>query len=420
MRIQSIFIICTLFLSSISYSQTKKRVLFLGNSYTSVNNLPQMVADVALSTSDTLVFDSNAPGGNTLQQHSVNPVSLNKIYVGNWDYVVLQEQSQLPSFPLSQVQSDVFPYAKNLNDTIKKYNACAETMFYMTWGKKNGDASNCVSWPPVCTYQGMDSLLYERYMTMATDNNAVVSPVGAARNYIRANFPGIELYVGDESHPTVAGSYVAACCFYSVIFRKSPLLISNDYGLLTVDALNIRNAVKTIVYDSLSNWFIGKYDPIAGFTQSVVATNTLSFANQSISATTYHWDFGDGTSSSLENPTHTYANPGSYQVSLIASHCSHSDTLEMTINEQTMGIKENGLTGKLVEVYPNPSKDKLTILSPDIKEVILFSLTGQKMNCTLHQDGKTNTLDLSTISAGTYLLVITTSEGVFNQRIVKD
>lgn len=72
----------------------------------------------------------------------------------------------------------------------------------------------------MCTYAGMDSLLHLRYMMMAEDNHAVVSPVGAVWNYIRANFPLIELYSPDESHPSVAGSYAAACCFYTSIFRK--------------------------------------------------------------------------------------------------------------------------------------------------------------------------------------------------------
>ena len=49
----------------------------------------------------------------------------------------------------------------------------------MTWGRENGDQSNCQSWPPVCTYEGMDDLLRERYMIMANDNNALVAPVGA-------------------------------------------------------------------------------------------------------------------------------------------------------------------------------------------------------------------------------------------------
>ncbi len=140
-------------------AQTTKRVLFLGNSYTNVNNLPQMLADVASSVGDVVTFDSNTPGGYTLQGHSTNASSLSKIAIGNWDYVVLQEQSQLPSFSNTQVANSVFPYAHYLDSLINAQNPCAETAFYMTWGRKNGDASNCTSWPPVCTYAGMDSLL---------------------------------------------------------------------------------------------------------------------------------------------------------------------------------------------------------------------------------------------------------------------
>ena len=223
---------------------TTQRALFLGNSYTGVNNLPQMVADAAASAGDNLVFDSHTPGGQTLQAHSTNATSLAKIALGSWDFVVLQEQSQLPSFPLGQVQTDVFPYAQLLNGLILEANPCAETVFYMTWGRENGDAGNCASWPPVCTYNGMDSLLNLRYRMMAADNDAILSPVGAVWHYLRENHPAIDLYQADESHPSVAGTYAAACCFYAALFRKDPTAITYDAGLPAADAANIRAAAQ--------------------------------------------------------------------------------------------------------------------------------------------------------------------------------
>jgi len=56
-------------------AQTKE-VLFLGNSYTGVNNLPQLIADVALSAGDTLIHDKNTPGGYTLEAHTTNATTL--------------------------------------------------------------------------------------------------------------------------------------------------------------------------------------------------------------------------------------------------------------------------------------------------------------------------------------------------------
>ncbi len=152
-----------------------QRVLFHGNSYTNVNNLPQITADIANSHGDTLIFDSNTPGGYIQQSHSTNQTTLNKIMAGPWDFVVLQEQSQLPSLPINQVEEQVFPYARRYLDCIiNEHSPCNETMFYMTWGRKNGNIFNCDWWPPVCTYQGMDNLLRLRHIIMTDNNDAVV------------------------------------------------------------------------------------------------------------------------------------------------------------------------------------------------------------------------------------------------------
>ena len=226
------------------------RVLFLGNSYTDVNDLPQIISNIASSNGDSLSYLSYAPGGYTLQNHSTDPVSVSLINQGNWDFVVLQEQSQLPSFPLGQVQISVYPYARFLDSLITSNNPCAETIFYMTWGREFGDASNCSSWPPVCTYEGMDSLLRLRYLEMAFNNNSIVSPVGAVWNHIRQNYPTIQLYQIDESHPSNEGSYAAACCFYASIFRKDPTTVTYDFGIHPPNGAWIRQAAKDVVFNN--------------------------------------------------------------------------------------------------------------------------------------------------------------------------
>src|SRR6056297_3672970 len=117
MRIYSIIAFCLL-LSFTLFGQ-EKTALFLGNSYTYSNGgVPQMTGEIAASLNDTLITDQNTPGGYTLQQHSENATSLSKIAAQNWDFVVLQEQSQMPSFPPAQVEADVYPYAEILCDSI--------------------------------------------------------------------------------------------------------------------------------------------------------------------------------------------------------------------------------------------------------------------------------------------------------------
>lgn len=304
--------------ANLLHAQT--RVLFIGNSYTAVNNLPQLTADCALSIGFAgfpMEIASSTPGGTTFQVHTTNTTSQSLINQGNWDYVVLQEQSQLPSFPDAQVAVECFPFAATLNEQILAADSCTETIFYMTWGRQNGDASNCASWPPVCTYEGMDSLLNLRYRQMAIDNDAILSPVGAVWKYIRTNYPEINLYAADGSHPSLEGTYAAACSMVSVIFRTDPTLITYSSTLDPVVAEKIRFAAQAVVFNNLMEWHVGEYDPAVLVNTSSNGL-TLQLDNQSASSWNFTWDFGDGNTSTDFSPQHTYENAGVYSLSYSA------------------------------------------------------------------------------------------------------
>ncbi len=402
----------------------KYNVLFLGNSYTYVNNLPLVTASAAASVGDSLVYDSNTIGGYTLEQHSQDATSLSKIAVGNWDYVVLQEQSQLPSFPIEQVDTQVFPYAKILDSTIHHDNSCGRTMFYMTWGREYGDTSNCPTWPPVCTYQGMDSMLYLRYMMMADSNNAVVSPVGAVRRYIIDNYPSIQLYQADQSHPTPAGTYAAACCFYTAIFKRDPTLITYNFSLADTDAAHIRTAAKVIVYDSLLKWHIGQYSPVASASYSVTGTQ-VTFANTSTNATTYTWSFGDGQTSTLSGPVHNYGGMGIYTVTMVAINCGKSDTAFMTVNLFPAGIVGQFTAADNFVVFPNPAYGSLYISSPVFSgqsyEIHISNLLGQMVFAATSNLSRNQEIDISGLSKGLYLIsVMERGQVLFRSKFLKN
>ena len=97
------------------------------------------------------------------------------------------------------------------------------------------------------------------------------------------------------------------------------------------------------VKDSITHTFNVVNDPIAAFTASPLSAcedvNVISFTNSSSNAATYTWDFGDGSSSTLANPTHTYIDPGVYNVKLIATSTYGCQNIEIkssyiTINAQ--------------------------------------------------------------------------------------
>ena len=335
----------------------RKRVLFVGNSYTEVNNLPNLVQRVAESAGDALEYESNTPGGCTFAQHCTNR-SMSLIQQGGWDVVVLQEQSQLPSFPQSQVEVEVFPYAQQLVQAVYNNNPDGEAMFYMTWGRKNGDQRNAPYFPVLGSYEGMDSMLYERYMYMARQYDASLCPVGRVWRYLRANNPEIELYQPDESHPSLAGSYAAACAFYTLIFHRSPQYITYQPEIEAAEAVTIREAVHHVVFDTLSFWLRQTTD------------------------TTHH----DTT-----------------QVDTTQTDTTQIDTTQVGI-QGTYG----SIINSQFSIYPNPTTDQVTVLlpQPSVKYyAMLCDLKGRSIR-TMPLSGEQTAISLSDLPKGVYLLTV--------------
>lgn len=242
-----------------TFAQTeKKTILFIGNSYTYYNELPQLCTSIAASMGDVLVMEQSTFGGYKLEQHVSKDHTLEKIKQGmpdynnkktrlDYNYVVLQEHSQYPSENREHIVAHTFPAINFLDSMIKAYNPSAQLIFYETWGRKNGDKSRCEVLPAVCTYAGMDSVTTNTYHMLAKRYSAMLSPVGEVWNNIRANYPNIELYNEDESHPSIAGSYASACTFYALIFGKDPRKIQYDYLLPFDEAYAIKQAVYEVM-----------------------------------------------------------------------------------------------------------------------------------------------------------------------------
>ncbi len=396
-----------------------KNVLFLGNSYTYVNNLPNTLELLANSFGDSLTHDQNTPGGQNMQGHSTNATSLGKIAVGGWDFVAIQSQSQEPSFSPSQVATDVYPYAAIICDSIRAADQCVEPLFFMTWGRKNGDASNCPFYPPICTYDGMQNRLRESYLEMAHDNDASVSPVGAVWKQVRDSLPALELYSPDESHPSVAGTYVAACTFYAAIWRKSPIGSSYLSTLSAADARAIQVLAERVVLDSISTWRIGHNDVVADWSISQLSGLTFELVSSTNNSTSISWDFGDGNIGTGDTVLHSYLSAGVFQVQMIASNGCMSDTLVQTVNAITTSVQiDNSLTE--LNIYPNPSGNQITIQSQEqLHDLFLYNQNGKLVRHITNIQSNNTILDLSFLPKGIYVLKLSNNNTEMIERIIK-
>ena len=192
----------------------KLRVLFIGNSYTYFNNLPQMVAELSKSASKQKPIEAEmfTVGGATLKSLWESGKALDMLKRGKWDYVVLQEQSTLGFAPMVNNIPQIndpktfHEYARQFDAEIKK--AGAKTIFYLTWAKQNAPQTQAT--------------LTDAYLSIAKELNAIAAPAGIAWQTALKARPDFALHIEDKSHPNPAGSYLAACVFYATLYGQSP------------------------------------------------------------------------------------------------------------------------------------------------------------------------------------------------------
>ena len=193
-------------------------VLFIGNSYIYFNDLPAMVEEISAALDGPVIHGvAHTRGGQTLRGH-LDEGHLGKILMkgaasgDDWDWVVLQEQSTLGTRydPTTGVLGDPAAFnraVRELTGIIRGRGA--KPALYMTWAKE--------------AFPGQAETLGDAYSSIGRELDLSVAPVGVAWAAVHQDRPNFNLYISDGSHPTAAGSYLAACVIYATLTGRSPL-----------------------------------------------------------------------------------------------------------------------------------------------------------------------------------------------------
>jgi PKD repeat protein len=396
------FFILLLFVAFTNAQAKVYNVLFIGNSYIAVNDLPNMLKQLSLSLGDSINVTSNTPGGSTFAAHTLNATTISLLQQTNWDFIILQAQSQEPSFSPAQVQNATYPYAKTLDSLAKHNNKCAQVFYYMTWGRKYGDANNCANYPVICTYLGMQGRLRESYLEMAKDNNSNTAPVGIVWQNVRSLDSTIELYNPDLSHPSISGTYLAACTFYNSLFKKQIKATAYVPAGVT-NALLIQTTSNSIVLDSMDIWQQYGSMPNANFNSN----NKDSFYNSSTNYTMCNWQFGDGNTINNNNAVvyHNYTSSGIYTVSItVIDSCGKKDSIAKVINvNQVNSINKNEINSTIV---CNNHILSINASNNTIDKLELFSLSGIKVFTVSNLNSNNNSIAIPLSLNGLYLVQI--------------
>lgn len=208
------------------------RILFIGNSYTSRNQLPRLLSDLAASVAPPtrVEFDSIFAGGASLKRHWNAGIAQERLAKQSWNYVVLQEQSTLPVKNPGRYHENVRLFAPEIT------RRGAKTALYLTWSRQHAPA----------TQDGITRAVEE----IAAEIDAVVVPVGPAWHVAMTRHIDIALYSDDGSHPTAAGSYLAACVFLVRLFGQAPR------GFSVSDQLRLERDVAAALHTVASEYAI--------------------------------------------------------------------------------------------------------------------------------------------------------------------
>lgn len=229
--------------------QPVRHVLFIGNSYTSFNNLPALVRDLACSGGFKIEVTAFTPGGYRFSQHAKDKRLLNLIRSRKWSFVVLQNQSQVPGWKPAEIMRRSTPHAVALARAIKANHPDTRLIYYVTWGKENGDAQNCNHHPKVCTFKGNTQALHKGYTLYKNATGGTLARVGSAWQAVVEDpdppFDPAELWIADHSHPGLKGSYLAACTLFAALFNRSPSGLHYPQPLTGDDAAYLQGIAAT-------------------------------------------------------------------------------------------------------------------------------------------------------------------------------
>jgi hypothetical protein len=238
--------------NSSDIDSTQIKILFLGNSFTGWNDMPEMLNELTKNSTHIIYVGKYLWYGGSLFEISNADTVQSIINSLNWDFVILQGSPYRFAYPEDfSVTYPLLTALANFKEMIENNNPSTETILFMPWAYKDGQYWE-ESDPD--DYKQMQLKVYKNSILMAKEFDFKIAPVGWAWDKIVNAEEGIELFQQDLTHPTVEGSYLTACVIFSTLFREE--LKNNPYtNNISKDIAEYLQSVATAtVFGELENW----------------------------------------------------------------------------------------------------------------------------------------------------------------------
>jgi hypothetical protein len=354
---------------SIHAQEDTLNVLFIGNSITYFNDMPQLFESIAENQGHQMHVTTYAPGGTGFVNHYVDPQVFQLFRNEVWDIVVLQPgsgESAGASYPVDTTAKR----GQVLLDSLYAYSPCARVYLYQI-------PYGVISPPDYSNYFSVQTMIKNVVSELADSLEVQIIPAGeAAREYYTLHQNLLLHNAYGDIHPSLAGSFLTASTAYATIFQDS-VSDCTYYSTLVQDTVTqFFSIAENKVLNQLVDWRINTYNLHSDFSVALNA-NTAVFTSHAANSSNLLWDFGDGTTSTEINPTRTFNDLGLYTVTLFvynANGCIDSSAKVVLLSSAMLQEKSavNGLI-----VFPNPATDFIDFSSEQlIRGVRIFNLAG--------------------------------------------
>lgn len=185
-----------------------KKFLFIGNSHTYFNDMPQLFAKLyRAGTGEPAESVMLSHSGRSWEWHrkEAYEIRYNLLY-GGYDDCFLQQAAH--PFPGEETTRQCGKYLIDLCKT-----AGVRPVLVETWAKKDEPQEQ--------------AQMNRVYRGMAEENDCLISPVGEVWQEVRKLRPEIDLYYKDGAHASVYGGYLIACCHFRTVTGRSMLDLPN-------------------------------------------------------------------------------------------------------------------------------------------------------------------------------------------------
>lgn len=309
--------------SSVTAQSEPLKILFIGNSYTHMNNMPRMFEKISKEAGMNVIVEKSALSGASFHVHSQRKDMFQAINKRNWDYIILQGYSRELTFEPNYLDTATIPYLSQIIDTIYKKNACTNLLFYMTWGYEDGFQER----EEVNSFDKMADKIDSGYCYLSEKYDVPIVPVGRVWRDVKA-LGAMDLYDKDRAHPSKHGSFLIASTFFEAIFGFSS---KADVGILQEsDARKIRESVSEVLSEKRAFYKLDRIQIDLEATtidtvseQKMVVKYAVNYPN----AKSVLWTFENGKTSNSFSGIHELKQYGKHNVKLdIVTGCGFKRT----------------------------------------------------------------------------------------------